>query len=282
MARLKPGVTILSGAGGHRRHRPPHSREDNRDPTFSISVVPLLEQMVGNVRRAVLVLLGSVALVLLIACANVANLLLFARDCPPKRGRHPHRIGRRLARVMRQLLTESLLLGNRGRHRRPRHSRMPVCRLVRAMNPGNIPRLEDHPHRCARFSPSPSPSAVLTGLLFGLAPAGVPSSVDLNTSLKAGGRCGQSDSGLGFARSRLRGLLVVSELALSLMLLIGAGLLVRSFVRLEAVPPGFNHGSRYIHGARLAAQRRSSIARRSSRTRSARNSRAASRACPAS
>ena len=79
----------------------------------------------------------------------------------------------------------------------------------------------------------------MTGVLFGVAPAWRAMKVDLNTSLKAGGRSGQSDGGLRLARNRLRGLLVVSELAFSLMLLIGAGLLIRSFVRLQSVPPGF-------------------------------------------
>jgi len=111
--------------------------------------------------------------------------------------------------------------------------------VVRALNPGNIPRLDaitiDLTVLAFTFGVS-----LLTGVIFGLAPALRGARVDLTNALKAGGRSGQGDGGFGSARLRLRSLLVVSELALSLMLLIGAGLLVRSFVRLQAVPPGFN------------------------------------------
>src|SRR5712672_3252410 len=82
--------------------------------------------------------------------------------------------------------------------------------------------------------------SLLTGILFGLAPAWNAIKLDVNSTLKAGGRSGHQGGGLRLARNRLRGLLVVSELALSLMLLIGAGLLIRSFVRLQDMPPGFS------------------------------------------
>jgi putative ABC transport system permease protein len=110
---------------------------------------------------------------------------------------------------------------------------------VRANHPGNIPRLEDIEINGAVLAFTFGIS-IVTGVLFGIAPAWRAMKVDLNTSLKSGGRSGQSDGGLGLARNRLRGLLVVEELALSLMLLIGAGLLIRSFVRLQGVPPGFS------------------------------------------
>jgi predicted permease len=109
------------------------------------------------------------------------------------------------------------------------------------MNPGNIPRLEDVEINGVVVAFTFGVS-LLTGILFGLAPVWRALKVDLNTSLKAGGRSGQSDGGLHLKRHRLRGLLVVSDLALSLMLVIGAGLLVRSFVRLQRVPPGFTAG----------------------------------------
>jgi predicted permease len=109
------------------------------------------------------------------------------------------------------------------------------------MNPGNIPRLDDIGINGTVVAFTFGVS-LLTGILFGLAPVWRALKVDLNTSLKAGGRSGQSDGGLHLKRHRLRGLLVVSELALSLMLVIGAGLVVRSFVRLQRVPPGFTAG----------------------------------------
>jgi predicted permease len=106
------------------------------------------------------------------------------------------------------------------------------------MNPGNIPRLEDIGINGSVVAFTFGVS-LLTGILFGVAPLWRAVRVDPNTSLKAGGRAGQTEGGLYLRRHRLRGLLVVSELALSLMLLIGAGLLVRSFVRLQSVAPGF-------------------------------------------
>ena len=109
---------------------------------------------------------------------------------------------------------------------------------MRTMNPGNIPRLDDIGINGAVLAFTFGLS-LATGMLFGLAPAWRAIKVDPNSSLKAGGRSGQSDGGLYLKRHRLRGLLVVSELAFSLMLLIGAGLLIRSFVRLQSVPPGF-------------------------------------------
>ncbi len=238
IARLKPGVTAASAQADidviARRIR----EKDHRDPTFTVSVVSLLEQVVGNVRRAVLVLLGSVALVLLIACANVANLLLSRATARQKEVAIRTALGAGWSRVMRQLLSESLLLGIAGGV-----AGMAIAYgalwAVRTINPGNIPRLEeiriDGTALAFTFAVS-----VVTGLLFGLAPAIRALRMDLNSPLKAGGRSGQGDGGFGFARGRLRGLLVVSELALSLMLLIGAALLVRSFVQLESVPPGFN------------------------------------------
>src|SRR5205823_10946922 len=110
--------------------------------------------------------------------------------------------------------------------------------VVRTMNPGNIPRLEDIAINATVLAFTLGVSLV-TGGLFGMAQVWRAIKVDLNTSLKAGGRSGQSDGGLHLRRHSLRGLLVVSEVALSLMLLIGAGLLIRSFIRLQSVPPGF-------------------------------------------
>jgi len=140
--------------------------------------------------------------------------------------------------ITRQLLTETVLLGVLGGAIGLAVAEMSLS-VVRAMNPGNIPRLEDVGINGTVLAFTFG-VGLLTGILFGLAPVWRALKVDLNTSLKAGGRAGQSDGGLLVRRHRLRGLLVISELALSLMLLIGAGLLVRSFVRLQNVPPGFD------------------------------------------
>jgi predicted permease len=237
MARLKPGVTMeqaqadVTAIAGRIRDK------DQRDRTFTISVVPLLEQVVGDVRRAVLVLLGSVALVLLIACANVANLLLTRATGRQKEVAIRTALGAKWQRLVRQLLLESVLLGVLGGTAGLLIAQASLY-VVRTVNPGNIPRLDvlgiDRSVLAFTFIVS-----VLTGIVFGIAPALRAAKVDLNTSLKAGGRNTQGEGGFGSSRRRLRSLLVVSEVAFSLMLLIGAGLLVRSFIRLQSVSPGF-------------------------------------------
>ncbi len=238
MARLKPGVTMeqaqddVSAIAGRIREK------DKRDRTFTISVVPLQEQVVGNVRRPVLVLLGSVTLVLLIACANVANLLLTRATSRQKEVAIRTALGARWPRLVRQLLIESVLLGVIGGTLGLLIAEASLI-VVRTINPGNIPRIDviGIDGRVLAFTLSVS---VLTGLLFGLAPAIRAIRVDLNNSLKSGGRNTQGDGGFGTSRRRLRSLLVVSEVAFSLMLLVGAGLLIRSFIRLQQVSPGFN------------------------------------------
>ena len=205
--------------------------------TFGMDVVSLQKQVVGDVRRALLVLLGSVALVLLIACANVANLLLARASGREKEIAIRTALGAGWQRLARQLLTESILLGLLGGAAGLLVARVSLF-VVRTMNPGNIPRLDEIGINGAVLAFTFGLS-LATGMLFGLAPAWRAIKVDPNSSLKAGGRSGQSDGGLYLKRHRLRGLLVVSELALSLILLIGAGLLIRSFVRLQSVAPGF-------------------------------------------
>jgi len=238
MALLKPGITPPQAQADIDLIAARIRQSDKRDPTFTISVVPLQQQVVGNVKRAVLVLLGSVTLVLLIACANVANLLLSRATGRQKEIAIRTALGAGGSRLVRQLLTESILLGVTGGVAGVAIA-MGSLYIVRTINPGNIPRLEaislDGGVLAFTFATS-----ILTGLVFGLAPALRAVSVDLNSALKAGGRSSQGAGGFAVSRHRLRGLLVVSELALSLMLLIGAGLLVRSFVRLQNVPPGFN------------------------------------------
>jgi predicted permease len=238
MARLKPGVTMAQAQADISVIASGIREKDKRDRTFTISVVPLLEQVVGNVRRAMLVLFGSVALVLLIACANVANLLLTRATSRQKEVAIRTALGARWQRLVRQLLMESVILGVLGGAVGLLIAQAGLY-VVRTVNPGNIPRLDmigiDRAVLAFTFAVS-----VLTGIVFGLAPALRAARVDLNSGLKAGGRNPQGDGGFGTSRRRLRSLLVVSEVAFSLMLLIGAGLLVRSFVRLQSVSPGFN------------------------------------------
>ena len=238
MARLKPGVTLAQAQGDISAIAARIRDKDKRDRTFTISVVPLRDQVVGDVRRPVLVLLGSVTLVLLIACANVANLLLTRASGRQKEVAIRIALGAGWQRLVRQLLTESVLLGLLGGAVGLVIAKASL-QVVHTVNPGNIPRLEiislDLPVLAFTFAIS-----VLTGIVFGLAPALRAAMVDLNTALKAGGRSAQGEGGFSGSRRRLRSLLVVSELALSLMLLIGAGLLIRSFVKLQNVSPGFD------------------------------------------
>jgi len=238
VVRLKPGVSVHQAQADIDLIAGRIREKDKRDATFGMHVIGLQEQVVGDVRRALLVLLGSVTLVLLIACANVANLLLTRATAREKEVAIRTALGAGWQRIARQLLTESILLALLGGAAGLLLARASLY-IVRAMNPGNIPRLEDIAISGSVLAFTFGVS-LATGILFGVAPVWRAIKVDLNTSLKAGGRSGQSDSGLRLRRHGLRGLLVVSELTLSLMLLIGAGLLVRSFVRLQNVQPGFS------------------------------------------
>ena len=237
VVRLKPGVSVQQAQADIDIIAGRIREKDKRDLTFGMDVVSLQKQVVGDVRRALLVLLGSVALVLLIACANVANLLLARASGREKEIAIRTALGAGWQRLARQLLTESILLGLLGGAAGLLVARVSLF-VVRTMNPGNIPRLDEIGINGAVLAFTFGLS-LATGMLFGLAPAWRAIKVDPNSSLKAGGRSGQSDGGLYLKRHRLRGLLVVSELALSLILLIGAGLLIRSFVRLQSVAPGF-------------------------------------------
>ena len=249
VARLKPGVSVRQAQADIDIIAARIRQKDKRDRTFGMTVTGLLDQVVGDVRRALLVLLGSVALVLLSACANVANILLTRAAGREKEVAIRTALGARWQRLVRQLLTESVLLAVIGGAAGLLLARWSL-HIMRAINPGNIPRLEEIGISGGVLAFTFGVS-LLTGILFGLAPAWRALRLDLNTSLKAGGRSGQSEGGLGVTRHRLCGLLVVSELALSLMLLIGAGLLIRSFVRLQTVPPGFT--TDHVISMRVAA-----------------------------
>jgi predicted permease len=237
LARLKPGVTAQQAQADLDVIASRIREKDKRDKTFGFGVIGLLDQVVGDVRRTLLVLFGSVALVLLIACANVANLLLTGAAGRQREMAVRAALGAGWQRLMRQLLTESVLLSlisgvvgiaiAQG-----------SLQVVRAINPGNIPRLETILINTGVMAFTFGISLV-TGILFGLAPVWSAVKLDLNAALKSGGRSGHDGGGLSIARHRLRGLLVVSELTFSVMLVIGAGLLIRSFFRIQEVRPGF-------------------------------------------
>lgn len=237
VVRLKPGVSVQQAQADIDVIASGIRIKDKRGASYGMDVIGLQKQVVGDVRRSLLVLLGSVALVLLIACANVANLLLARAAGREKEVAIRTALGAGWQRLARQLLTESVLLGLLGGAAGLLVARLSLL-IVRTMNPGNIPRLDEIGINITVLAFTFGLS-LATGVLFGLAPAWRAIKLDPNSSLKGGGRSGQADGGLYLRRHRLRGLLIVSEVAISLVLLIGAGLLIRSFVRLQGVPPGF-------------------------------------------
>jgi predicted permease len=200
----------------------------------NVTVVPLKDRVVGDIRPALLVLLGAVALVLLIACANVAHMLLARASARQREVAVRTALGATRSRLIRQSLTESLLLASLGAGAGLLLA-VGCIRLLVSLSPARIPRVESITvdGTVLIFIAAVS---ILTGLAFGLAPALQSKGSSLCDSLKDGSR-GSTD---GIRGNRLRRLLVASEFALALLLLIGAGLLIRSFVALQSVDPGFD------------------------------------------
>jgi putative ABC transport system permease protein len=233
IARLKPGVTPQQAAaevetlGRNLEKQHPVSNAE-----VGITTYPLLEATVGDVRPSMMILLGAVGFVLLIACANVANLLLARAAARGSEMAVRTALGAGRGRLVAQLLTESVLLSLLGAGLGLLLSVWSV-ELLRSLKPEGIPRL-DNVGVDATVIVFTIAIAFITGILFGLVPA-VSATRGVSSSLKEAGRGAVTSRGGG----RIRGALVVAELALAVMLLAGAGLLMRSFLKLQAVDPGF-------------------------------------------
>ncbi|HEX2269537.1 MAG TPA: ABC transporter permease, partial [Pyrinomonadaceae bacterium] len=235
VARLKPGVTIeqakseMDTIGARLAQQRPE-----RNTNWGVNVVPLRTQFTGEIRQPLLILLGAVGFVLLIACANVANLLLARASARRKEIAVRAGLGASRWRIARQLLTESVLLSVIGGTLGVLVAWWGTKALV-ALSPPALIDLQ----RVSVNLPVLGFTlglAVITGLIFGLVPAWEATRFDLHDSLKEGGK---NVSG-GASGHRVRSLFVITQVALALVLLIGAGLLLKSFNRLQSVDPGFN------------------------------------------
>jgi predicted permease len=271
-ARLKPGVSLqqanaaLDVVAQRFRERFPRAL----GPRQSFGVESMSELTVRNIRPTLLILAGAVAFVLLIACANVANLLLARANRRGPEIAIRAAIGAGRGRIVRQLLTESVVLAAIGGVLGLAVGGAGVRALL-AINPGNIPRIGRDGADVAldwRVLAFTMAVAVGTGIVFGLVPALQASRPDLQGTLKESG----ARSGSGLRQNRARGLLVISEMALAIVLLTGAGLLIRSFIGLRSVSPGFDRhnvitmetsftGSRWNRTAAVADFARQSIDR---------------------
>jgi putative ABC transport system permease protein len=235
-ARLKPGVTLDQAARDMtafaEQLKKENSNQFSRD--WTLETKSMMEVRTGRIRLALFVLLGAVGFVLLIACANVANLMLARAAARQKEVAIRTALGANRWVLVRQLLVESVMLALVGGALGLFLAWLSVRVLV-AVNPGNVPRIAELSidGRVIVFTMIVS---LGTGIVFGLVPALQLSRDSLHVTLKEGGRSGTADK----KGQLIRRLLVIGELALALTLLIGGGLLIKSFVRLAGVDPGFN------------------------------------------
>ncbi|MGC2616349.1 MAG: ABC transporter permease, partial [Terracidiphilus sp.] len=238
-AMLKPGVTVAqANAQMKLAYAEFRRRFPDADPKGGFAVQPLRDSIVQDARTSLLVLLGAVGLVLLIACANVANLLLVRATGRKREFAIRAAMGASRARVIRQLLTESVLLAVIGGVLGLALGFLGV-RWLLAISPAGLPRLGEDgtavgvDWRVLGFTLLVSCG---TGILFGLFPAFSVSRTDLNSTLKES----SNRAGTGFRQGKTRSLLVVTEVALAIVLLVGAALLIRTFVALRGVNAGFD------------------------------------------
>jgi predicted permease len=266
IAKLRRGVTLAQAQAemetitARLRRDFPDTYPPNGGLTFGI--VPLQDQVAGRIRKPLLILMGSVGFVLLVACVNVANLLLSRGLARRKEIAVRAALGASRLDIIRQLLIESTLLALGGGMLGAALAALAVA-AVRGLHPPDVPRLAEMtislPVMGFTFGVS-----LLSGVLFGLAPALGLRRLDLHATLNDSGR-GSAGAGSMWSRGRgARRLLVAAELALAVMLLVGAGLLVRSLLAIGRVAPGFDprgvltlelatNGQKYPNGKAVAA-----------------------------
>jgi predicted permease len=233
MGRLRKGVSIDQAHAELNAIMTQLGREHGGDVGWSVRVIPLDSEIVGASRPLLLVLLGAVGMVLLIACANAANLMLTRAAARQREIAVRVALGAQRSRVVRQLLTESLLIACVGGALGLAMALVGVKALV-SLLPANFPRAHDI-HVSAPVFLFTLVVSVATGVLFGLAPALQASRTDPREGLHKGGRAATG----GGHQSRLRNALVISEVGLACVLLIGAGLMLRSLLNLMRLDPGF-------------------------------------------
>ncbi len=234
IAHLKPGVTIQQARAQMHDIADRLAREyPKTNIGTTATVVPLLDAIVGDERPGLLVVMAAAAFVLLIACANVANLMLARANERQKEMAIRAAMGASRPRLIRQLLTESMLLGAAGGALGLAAAYASVGMLT-GMASANLPRVEDVSvdYRVLFFCMAAS---LLTALFFGIIPALQSSRTDVHDALKEGGR----GTSAGAGRRRVRSLLVIAEIAISVVLLIGAGLMIKSLYRVLRAHPGF-------------------------------------------
>ncbi len=241
VARMKPGVTLQAAQAELNNIAQRIMQQNPYYKRLTFPVLSLREALLGtSVKLALIVLMGAVGLVLLIAVVNVANLMLARATVREREMALRLSLGASRGRLVRQLLTESVLLAVMGGVAGLAFAWGGVA-LIRAWNPGNLPFIDSVRLDWASLGFMILVS-VSTGVMFGLVPAFKSAHADLNTTSKEGGRA----STVGPARGRTRAVLVISEIATSLLLLVGAGLLLRSFANLQGVTGGFSTPPRRI------------------------------------